>query len=263
MNIPKPDTEYKPEEIRSLLSSNRFDLVIMGSIWNLTYMKGVYNYILSSAGNTPCVIISEDRDSVVDRWTSLGMVDMNLLAYFHANSKEIESSISIPFYYLEEDCYFGKKTIDTFFAGTPNINRYFYMDKLTKAGYKNIHRSFVTNNKSEYLKHLRQSKTGFGIYRFDIPQSSNRYRHIEVTSQGSCLFMKIPDPQFKQIHEFEDNISAIYYNNPDDLLEKLNIVLKDEEKLYQIAKNGYDHVMNYHLEHQGAQYVLDNIEARL
>jgi len=263
IGLPMPEKDYKPQDIATMLSANRFDLIIMGSIWRVGFMNDVYNHILSCAGSIPCIIISEHREYALTEWTNSDMTGINLLAYFHSNSKEGENSIPIPFYALEEDCYYGEKSTDTFFAGASSINRHFYLDKLIKAGYKDIYSYKIVGSKSEYHKYLRQSRVGFGIYMSDLPQSSNRFRHLEVSSQGSCLLMKTPDLQFRQIHEFEDGISAIYYNDPDDLLEKLNQILKDEDRLNQIAKNGYDHIMKNHLDYQGAQYVLDVIEERL
>ena len=263
MKLMKPDMEYKPDEIGYRLQHKEYDLIIMGSIWGLPYMKDVYNHILSFSNNTPCVIVSEDATSIIDNLDYYGLGNINLISYFHTNSREGEKTDSIPFYVLEEDCFFGDKIIDTFFAGNFTPYRKTYLDKLIGAGYQNIYGYTLITTKSNYLKYLRISSVGFGIYSFDVPQSSNRFRHIETVSQGCALFMKRPVPEFKTVHEFEDGISAIYYNDPDDLLVKLGEGFADREKLNWIARNGYDHVMNYHLDYQGAQYILDNIKSKL
>ena len=68
-------------------------------------------------------------------------------------------------------------------------------------------------------------------------------RSFEVTGLKSCL---VTDNKVDTARFFEDGKEIVVFRNYKDLKVKLNSLLKDENKLYDITKNGHEKTIKYH-----------------
>lgn len=80
------------------------------------------------------------------------------------------------------------------------------------------------------------------------------YRVFETMGCKTALISNKP-PGIDKL--FEDNKHIIYYNNKEELIEKIKYYLSNEEKIKNIAINGYNEVINKHTYFQRAKLLLE------
>ena len=81
-------------------------------------------------------------------------------------------------------------------------------------------------------------------------------RFWESLANGCCLFTQHIQVEFPD-HNFVENEDYISFDDKDDLKDKLNYLLKNENELQIIAENGFKKTIKYHSSKNRVQYLLD------
>lgn len=105
---------------------------------------------------------------------------------------------------------------------------------------------------SDYISTIQKSKIVLSLpgSSFDI------FRYWEVPYYGTCLMsQRVP---LKIDHNFEDGVSAVFFNGLRDFEDKLMGTLRNEN-YENIAKNGNMHFLRYHTDKTRAQKLLAEI----
>jgi len=92
----------------------------------------------------------------------------------------------------------------------------------------------------EYHQYLFESKAGLSLR----GTGYDTFRYWEIPSHGAMLFsQKVP---IVIPHNFQDGISAVYFNGFEELKKKIIKYLVKSNEWQEIAKNGYKHFMKFH-----------------
>lgn len=248
------------EGVRALLVKKFFDLVIMAGIWQPPYMRSMYEHILSAMTDEPCAVISETKH-FDDIWVYRD--DLNIVANFYREKYPDWDGFPITAAIMEERLNtwpvpLNRKLCDTFYAGRRTALRDPYTDALIKAGYANIFQGHYSSKRSDYLAAVRSSRVTFCF-----PGTNyNLGTLLRGAAQRTCMLAYDCSHIIEIRKNFTHDVNAIYFNGVDDMLSKLESILKDEQKLQKIAEAGYQHVRNHHLVQHLAQYVLDTMAVR-
>ncbi len=244
-------------DIADQLARGCFDLVIISGIWQFKYMREMYAYLLNLVADTPCVIVTEKQRLLDSYWKF--RTDLNLLKVFYRHKYPDYDGLSISWSIMEERTGSATKTRDTFFAGRTTPMRKPYTDALKAAGYKDIHEKHVTRNYSEYLALLRSSKVTFCF----PADGYNLSRLQRNPAQTTCLLSHDHRKFIEVRDDFTHEQNIIFFDDPDDMIVKLEDILSDPGRLNAIAEAGFEHVTSHHLVQHSAKYVLGVVEELL
>jgi len=103
-----------------------------------------------------------------------------------------------------------------------------------------------------YYTTLLRSKISFDAYGAHGCQAARFY---EILANGCCLATQQSRIYMPDNKEFVDGYDSIVYSE-NDIEEKLDFCLNDEVKLYNIAKNGFEFVNEYHTSKARAKFFL-------
>lgn len=87
------------------------------------------------------------------------------------------------------------------------------------------------------------------------------YRHYEIPALGSCAVLT-PSPN-KQLYPFVDKESALYVDGNLAWLDEIEVLLSDKEHLKVMTLQAQDHVSKYHTRKKIAEYLFQEISAKV
>ena len=256
-----PNCNTNVPDITGKLENGFFDLVFLSDIYWYPYYLGLFDHIMSFIKDTPCVIIQEGGAI----WSeTCPYKNLNIIAHF---SQYVPKDAGLPllpitFPLQEKEIGSAEKEYDVFFAGLSSPHRMQYLQKLIDHGYENIYPYHIDDTRSGYCARLRKARVGLSISR-SRGSTLNTFRPVEVAGSGSCAFIENWEDEIIWPHPFTHNENAIIYNSPDDMLEKLQDILSDEERLKEISRKGQEHVINHFLCHVVAKEVMDIVIERM
>jgi len=119
---------------------------------------------------------------------------------------------------------------------------------------KNKLNAFISSGeikRNEYLSITAKSKIGISVR----GQGFDTYRYWEIPYCGAMLISELPF--IKIPNNFEEGKSAAFFSDTKELKEKIEYYLKND-RWYEIAKNGREHLFKYHTSIHRAKTVLES-----
>jgi hypothetical protein len=86
-------------------------------------------------------------------------------------------------------------------------------------------------------------------------------RYWEIPAHGALLLAERPPIEIP--HNFVDGQHAVFFDDIQELQEKVGFYLEHPEECRRIARGGYEHLREHHTGTARARRLLDNVEARL
>jgi hypothetical protein len=124
-----------------------------------------------------------------------------------------------------------------FWAGNRLNGRGPYLSRLEDL----LNTGFKTDYQQEqYRNALRNSLIGLNL----AGKGFDTVRYYEIPANGVMLFSQRPAIEIPMAFEHEK--SCVYFDDIDDMSDKLEFYLKNEDLCIQIAKSGYEHYKKYH-----------------
>jgi len=108
----------------------------------------------------------------------------------------------------------------------------------------------------EYMKLIAKSRISI-----EIPGSGfSCFRHWEIPSPTNTLMLRCNPKKYINIREdWTDGENVVNYDmNTGSLIEKLDYLLSTDAD--EIARKGHEHLITYHKDIDGVQYILDQLE---
>ena len=104
-----------------------------------------------------------------------------------------------------------------------------------------------------FIKKISQSKMGLNLSRGKPIKYYSSDRIAQLMGNGLLTFID----KKTQYDDFFNNNEMIFYNDIDDLVEKIYKYKKDSKLLKKIAKNGRDKYHKYFNSNLVAKYIID------
>jgi hypothetical protein len=244
-------------ELVNMIKQGQYDVIFVGGKLPHLWLRSMYEFIFEAVGDLPCIVIWDEGESFRTGWKFRQLNTVCIFDRFHTNDRgdfplghgelreRMPESPDMP------------KRFDTFFAGTSRPIREEYLSKLRLAGYENLYSHNYPGGYYRYRLMLRQSRASFVFM-----QDHHLYRRSEGGAQGTCMFLR----QNKKIifrYDYTDGLNAIFYDSPEELLEKLAAVLSNSGQAEALGAAAFEHILTYHLVEHWADYVLKKCEERM
>jgi spore maturation protein CgeB len=112
-------------------------------------------------------------------------------------------------------------------------------------------------DQDSYREKLRSSLIGLSFFGVGF----DTVRYWEIPANGGMLLAERPPICIPD--NFEDGISAVFFENMSELESKLDYYLKHPDEAARIAANGYTHYLKYHTTTARARCFLDTVYQHL
>lgn len=186
----------------------------------------------------------------VDSFIDLHVINdnPNLITKINKLSKPLSEKIICKSPSYDPDGLFKpmKKDIDVSFLGQISSYRDYRKEYIDFLKIKKVKGLFATSERSEqkthadYAKIMGRSKIGINFsYSTDMHQLKGR---VFETLLSGALLLEMANEQTAML--FNEGVEYVEFVNKNDLLDKINYYLKNEEQRLEIAKNGRDKVLN-------------------
>ncbi len=257
-----PRSPHTREDIQAMLEAGEFD-VILYSDTLLTLDKEEIRSLLSHAKRTPLFIV-DMWDQCGDYWADIAeYIDYKPISgYFKREylrgGNYHENTIPLPFSYSE-----GRIPTVVNNAAREGL---FWAGKI-EYGTRTLTLSFVRDkfgvditqqySQEEYVAVLRNKLMGLCLF----GNGFDTVRYWELPAHG-CMLLAERLPIVVP-YDFEDGVSAVFFDDLKELEEKLTYYLQHREEAQQIAMAGHTHLCEHHTSTCRARYMLAQIAARL
>ncbi len=149
----------------------------------------------------------------------------------------------------------NEKIFDFCYIASPTIRKRTeicnFLDDYAK---KNKLNAFISSGgvkRNKYLDIMAKSKIGISVR----GEGFDTYRYWEIPYCSSMLISELPF--IKIPNNFEEGKSAAFFSDTKELKEKIEYYLKND-RWYETAKNGREHLLKYHTSINRAKTVLEN-----
>lgn len=252
------------DDLLAQLHAGRFDLILFSDILGMAHQTEI-RQIVNAAPHLPIVVY----DAWDDCYTSLHAV----LEYLYRSEVVLvfkremldgvdygERTYPLPFGYPETLSYAGspieQRSSDApFWAGRNEFGlRPLYVQQLERKTGCDMQTRF---DQGAYRDRLRSSMIGLSFFGVGF----DTVRYWEIPANGVMLLAERPPIIIP--HNFEDGISAVFFETMPELESKLDYYLKHPDEAARIAKNGYAHYLKHHTTTARARYFLSTIYQQL
>ena len=248
-----------PEEIEGELRENRFDLVLFADVVQQAYRDTVRRFLVAS-GDIPVVVYDpwDDSHSLLPCVLEY-LGQSSVAAYFKremlAGFDYGPNSFPLPFGYpdglVPEDVSW-ERTRDLFWAGKRLFGtRSLYLDRLSKRLGRDLEHRY---SQEEYREAVRDARIGLSFFGYGY----DTVRYWELPAHGVMLLAERPPLRIP--YDFVDGESAVFFENVQELEEKLDYYLAHLGEATTIAKAGREHFLRYHTTTSRARQFLGQVE---
>ena len=250
------------DELLARLRHGEFDLVLYGDM-ELDLEQATIHRILEAAGDLPLFVV-DCQDDPAD---NLGGV-LEHLGGAHARGyfkREMlacydygPSTYPLPFAYpdgrIPADIS-GERPQAVCWAGARNSGlRCLYVQRIEQllgCALNSFYRQ------EDYVKMLRASRIGLSCFGYGF----DTVRYWELPAHGCLLLAERPPIRIPQ--NFRDGSSAVFFNDLDDLEDKLITYLSRPNEVRAIALAGHEHLKRHHTASARAKHLLGWVEKAL
>lgn len=242
-------------EKKEMLKNNEFDCIIIAcrvepnpDHWDIRYQGEFYELLKEKSKNIPTFLLDQgDLMGKKDRVAE----ELNCVAYFKRECTSSDGVVPLSLAYSDkyiENNPDPERTNPLFWAGTFNS----YRKNLLYACGDLINRNRYSQE--EYRQELLRAKIGLCVRGFGF----DTVRYYEVPAHRALLFaQRLP---IIIDNNFIDGESAIFFETPEELKEKLNFLLNHDDLVEKIRHKGYDHYKQFHTSTARAGKILETIK---
>lgn len=250
------------EEICAGLRAGAFDCILFGDLEG-DLPPGDVAAILNARGDCPVFIVDavdqmgNYRERVQSR---IGVPEIG--GYF---KREMHRAINygpntwpMPFAFAGERGLLEPgfaRNHDFFWAGHRQFGqRRIYLETLEQRFGWNLNASY---DQETYQARLRDSRIGLNCFGMGF----DTVRYWELPAQG-CMLLSDALP-IRIPHNFEDGVSAVFFGDLGELVEKLDYYLQHPDEVARIAEAGRLHFQRYHTNQARAAQLLGRVQSVL
>ena len=249
------------EEILQALRQGKYDVVLLPNYpdHDQFLKRDIWSAVAAAARNHPIFLVDQD-DEFINRLPEAQEAPGNIAIRGYFKREMLDHidygplTFPMPFAYPEKlvaEDIANPRTQTVFWAGTPDVLRGFYLDRVEALTGEVSDRKY---SPEEYIAVLDNSQIAVAVagWGFDT------VRYWEVPARGCMLLTE----RFPTIipHNFEDGISAVLCRDAQEMEEKLKYYLAHPDEIREIAKAGHAHLKRYHTASVRAKQLLAWIE---
>lgn len=243
------------EEIEILLRDKYFDIVLFGAL-DQEVDREVVRRIVAASGSVPwylvdqqdeCADFFDDALALLDGALVCGCFKREMLQCVDYGPRVIP----LPFSYPDSRAAtnISEQRPETFFwAGQRWCGlRDIYLRHIENVLGETFEQKYDQEGYAAAMRRARIGLNGFG-------GGFDTVRYWELPAQGCMLLSERPPIRIP--HNFEDGISAVFFDDLNDLDEKLKYYLANPDVVSEIALAGHEHFMRYHTSSARARQML-------
>ncbi len=257
-----PGRRQNIEELRTALLEGAFDLILYADM-RKRIPRDVVRTLLQAGKDIPVAIV-DDVDNGADHQRDIceHLGREQIVAYFKREMfagveygpNTIPLPLSYPDSYIPPEMPLHRRRA-LFWAGKRMHGlRRLYIEHLESV----LGIDFTeTYPQSEYVRQLINSHIGFSFFGFGY----DTLHYYEIPAHGALLLAERSPVIIPQ--DFEDGVSALFFENLHELLEKVAHFMHHPTDIPVIAANGHAHLRRYHTASARARQLLAHVYERL
>ncbi len=268
--VPRPMRIYPFEELVEVM--NDFDLIVLSSpryypVHALRFIKQIFGNIPKPVAFVDCEDSEELRYDLIEEFKPQFVFKRELIKPI-PNVHPMPFSSCLPYLPFWNDIKDLPKTLDVFaLFGNTNVMRARVVKFLLEQNLTNSYVGIDTGalpwqdadrfkiapmrSYQDYLKMMASAKINVIVR----GHGRDTVRFWEAASFESLLLIK--DPGIVIPHPYEDRVHCVYFDELEDLKEKIDYYLAHEDERLAIAKAGREHTMKYHTNARRAEQFLE------
>ncbi|MCP4640540.1 MAG: glycosyltransferase [bacterium] len=257
-----PGEPLTEDDVVAQVRAGQFDVLLFGDIEFHTD-RDVVRRMVQASGDVPWFILDGQDDCENHTREALDHLGMTSVAgYFKremlAGVEYGPNTWPLPFAYSDErvpDAVESDRTDGLFWAGNRRFGvRRPYLEHIESDFELSLN---VTYAQDEYARALRTHRIGLNIFGMGF----DTVRYWEIPAHG-CMLLSERLP-IHIPHDFEDGVSAVFFDDLPELMDKLHRYLDRPDECAAIARAGREHLMRYHTGSMRARQMLGWIQRRL
>jgi hypothetical protein len=254
----RPGRPTDIDAVIARLEQQHFDLILFGDL-EKRLDRNAARRIVKAAGKTPLAIVDEQDDAKDSRREVIEFLDIESISGFFKREM-LEgadygpNAYPLPFAYPDRRVpqgVDGPRNTPVFWAGHREFGlRRLYLEHIESAlGLK----LDTVYDQADYVRALLDTVIGLNIFGCGF----DTVRYWELPAHGCMLLaerLPIAIP-----HNFRDGESAVFFDDTQDLEEKLRYYLVHLDEAREIARAGHEHFMRYHTGSMRARQFLEGL----
>ena len=254
----------RPAAINTLfarLERGEFDAILFGDL-EFGIERGMARRIIKAAGATPLFIVDEQDDAQDSRREVMEFLDVDSVAGVFkremlAGADYGPRAYPLPFAYpdlrVPRDVD-GPRNTPVFWAGHRQFGlRRLYLERIEATRGIRLDAVF---EQQDYVRALLDARIGLNIFGCGF----DTVRYWELPAHG-CMLLSERLP-IRIPHNFVDGESAVFFDDTQDLEEKLEYYLAHPDEVRAIAHAGHEHFKRYHTGSMRARQLLAWMQLR-
>lgn len=252
-----PGNPLTLEELLLQLQAGCFDLILFSDILGMVHQTDI-RQIMAAAPELPVVLYDAWDDCYTPVHTVLeyigrSKVDLIFKREMLSGIKYGTQTFPLPFGYPEtlssQGMPYSQRSCDApFWAGRNEFGlRPLYVQQLERITGHALQTRF---DQDSYRVQLRSRMIGLSFFGVGF----DTVRYWEIPANGGMLLAERPPTRIPE--NFEDGISAVFFEDLPELEYKLNYYLNHPDQAAEIAINGHAHYLKHHTTTARARYFL-------
>ncbi len=259
-----PGEPLSVDDLVVQLQTGGFDFILFSDLLGMIHQQEVRR-LVNAAPHLPVVLYDAWDDCYTPLHTVLEYLDRSEVALVF--KREMLDGVDygtrtypLPFGYPETLSCAGlpvdQRASDApFWAGRNEFGlRSLYVQQLERITGCDMQTRF---DQDTYRERLRSSLIGLSFFGVGF----DTVRYWEIPANGVMLLAE--NPPIIIPNNFEDGISAVFFENMSELESKLDYYTKHPDEAARIAVNGHHHYVKYHTTTARARYVLGTVYQQL
>ncbi len=237
-----------------MLKNNEFDLILVGCRQDTDYLTPELRTLLIEKSNSiPIFLVDQDDEAGIN--TNL-MNELNGQLYFKRehSKKYLTNSKIIPLNFSYANKYLpatisGERINTLFWAGKeiPSRTPFLQVCREIKG------RPFYGYQQERYRQKLLINTIGLNLK----GRGNDTVRYYEIPAHGALLFTEKPEITIK--NDFKDGQTAVMFETPEEMVEKLNYYLENQDFTDKIRLAGHQWFNKYHTSKIRAEQMIAKI----
>lgn len=251
----RPGRPIAFDALLARLEQGGYDAVLFGDL-EYGIERGAARRIIQASGRTPLFIVDEQDDAKDSRREVMEYLNVDSVAGYFKREMLVGAdygpkSYPLPFAYpdlrVPHDVE-GPRNTPLFWAGHRQFGlRRLYLEHIEAARGIRLDAVF---DQADYVRALLDARIGLNIFGCGF----DTVRYWELPAHG-CMLLSERLP-IRIPHNFRDGESAVFFDDMQDLEEKLDYYLTHPDEAREIARAGHEHFKRYHTGSMRARQLL-------
>lgn len=251
-----------PADILTRLQADWFDIILYADVVEMKHSEEI-RLFLKASRDLPLVVYDTWDDCYTPMKTILEYLDRpavdlifkrEMLAKVDYGSNTIPLPFSYPASLVKAVPAYQDRTFDFFWAGKREFGlRPIVLRHIEKVLIRKFDQTY---DKESYIERIRKSRIGLSLWGYGF----DTVRFWEIPAHGGLLLSQ--NLPIRVPHNFSDGQNAIFFDDLQELEEKLTYYLEHPEAAAAIASAGHLHWKTFHTTEARARQMLHQIETQ-